>query len=163
QSTPPELAVVPRAGAPPEPTGAASTRDAAARSRPTSQEPAAPFDPGKLPIDDLRAKAAAEDNAAMEELARRLLQGVGVAKDRRAGAGWLLRAAQHGSPQAAFNVGVMYERGFVVERDSVRAVEWYRKAVQANLPMAKHNLALMLRDGKGAPRDGTEAVELLRS
>ena len=52
-------------------------------------------------------------------------------------------------PQSAFNVGVMYERGFVVERDSTRAVEWYRKAAEANLPMAKHNLALMLRDGQG--------------
>jgi len=158
-----EPIVVPPAEAPPEPTSADFARNAASSSPSTSQEPPAPVDLANLPIDELRAKATAEDNAAMEELARRLLQGVGVTKDQQAGAGWLLRAAQHGSPQAAFNVGVMYERGFVVERDSVRAVEWYRKAVQANLPMAKHNLALMLRDGKGAPRDGTEAVELLRS
>jgi localization factor PodJL len=57
----------------------------------------------------------------------------------------------------------MYERGFVVERDSTKAIEWYRKAADANVPMAKHNLALLLRDGKGAPRNGKEAVELLRS
>ena len=99
----------------------------------------------------------------MEELARRLVQGIGVAKDQQAGAGWLLRAAQRGSAQSAFNVGVMYERGFVVERDSTKAIEWYRKAAEANVPMAKHNLALLLRDGKGAPRNGKEAVELLRS
>jgi Putative peptidoglycan binding domain/Sel1 repeat len=153
--------VVPQADVPPEPTSADFSRDAPAPSTPTEQT--GPIDWTSLPIDELRAKANAEDNSAMEELARRLLQGVGVTKDQQAGAGWLLRAAQHGSAQAAFNVGVMYERGFVVERDSVRAVEWYRKAVQANLPMAKHNLALMLRDGKGAPRDGKEAVELLRS
>ena len=158
-----EPLVVPQAETPPEPTSADFARGAASSLPSTSQEPAAPVDPVNLPIDELRAKAADEDNAAMEELARRLMQGVGVARDQQAGAGWLLRAAQHGSAQAAFNVGVMYERGFVVERDSVQAVEWYRKAVQANLPMAKHNLALMLRDGKGAPRDGKEAVELLRS
>ena len=99
----------------------------------------------------------------MEEMARRLVQGAGVPKDQQAGAGWLLRAAQRGSAQSAFNVGVMYERGFVVERDSTHAVEWYRKAVEANLPMAKHHLALMLREGKGAPRNGQEAVDLLRS
>ena len=99
----------------------------------------------------------------MEELARRLVQGIGVPKDQQAGAGWLLRAAQRGSAQSAFNVGVMYERGFVVERDLSKAVEWYRKAADANVPMAKHNLALLLRDGKGAPRNGKEAVELLRS
>ena len=63
---------------------------------------------GIAPAQDKGAKAKAEDNAAMEELARRLLQGAGVTKDQQAGAGWLLRAAQHGSAQAAFNVGVMY-------------------------------------------------------
>jgi peptidoglycan hydrolase-like protein with peptidoglycan-binding domain len=100
---------------------------------------------------------------AMEELARRLVHGEGVAKDQQAGAGWLLRAAQRGSAQAAFNVGVMYERGFVVERDSSKAIEWYRRAIDGDLPMAKHNLALLLRDGKGVARDTKEAVELLRS
>jgi TPR repeat protein len=128
-----------------------------------TQTPAAAINWTSVPIDELRTKANAEDVPAMEELARRLLQGVDVTKDQQAGAGWLLRAAQHGSAQAAFNVGVMYERGFVVERDSTRAVEWYRKAVEANLPMAKHNLALLLRDGKGAPRNGKEAIDLLRS
>ncbi len=99
----------------------------------------------------------------MEEIGRRLIQGADVAKDPQAGAGWLLRAAEAGSAQAAFNVGVMYERGFVVERDSSRAVEWYRKAADGNMPAAKHNLALLLRDGKGAPRDAKRAIELLRS
>jgi TPR repeat protein/peptidoglycan hydrolase-like protein with peptidoglycan-binding domain len=115
------------------------------------------------PIGDVRTRAEASETLAMEELARRLLQGIGVTKDPQAGAGWLLRAAQAGSPQAAFNVGVMYERGFVVERDSSKAIEWYRKAVAADLPMAKHNLALLLRDGKGVARNGKDAVELLRS
>lgn len=116
-----------------------------------------------MPIRELRTRAEANEILAMEELARRLLQGAGVTKDAQAGAGWLLRAAQAGSTQAAFNVGVMYERGFVVERDSSKAIEWYRKAVEADMPMAKHNLALLLRDGKGVARNGKEAVELLRS
>ena len=120
-------------------------------------------DLSEMAIDEVRERANADDVAAMEELARRLVQGVGVAKDQQAAAGWLLRAAQRGSSQAAFNVGVMYERGFVVERDSTKAIEWYRKAAEADVPMAKHNLALLLRDGKGAPRNTKEAVELLRS
>jgi len=61
-----------------------------------------------LPIDEVRTRAGANDIAAMEEVARRLLQGLGVAKDPQAGAGWLLRAAEGGSAQAAFNLGVMY-------------------------------------------------------
>ena len=138
----------------PSPTTAAAT---AGEKDPSS------VDWPALPIDEVRNRANADDVTAMEELARRLVQGIGVAKDQQAAAGWLLRAAQRGSGQSAFNVGVMYERGFVVERDSTKAIEWYRKAAEANVPMAKHNLALLLRDGKGAPRNGKEAVELLRS
>lgn len=154
---------------PPEPTSADIVRSepplaasTGAASAPVA-EPTKPTDWPAVPIDELRTRANANEIPAMEELARRLVQGVGVTKDQQAGAGWLLRAAKHGSTQSAFNVAVMYERGFVVERDSTKAIEWYRKAVAANLAMAKHNLALLLRDGKGAPRDGKEAVELLRS
>ncbi|MDP2372460.1 peptidoglycan-binding protein, partial [Reyranella sp.] len=154
---------------PPEPTSADIVRSEPppAVSTPAAStsvaEPTKPADWAAMPIHELRTRANANEIPAMEELARRLIQGVGVTKDQQAGAGWLLRAATHGSAQSAFNVAVMYERGFVVERDSTKAIEWYRKAVAANLAMAKHNLALLLRDGKGAPRDGKEAVELLRS
>src|SRR6267154_1397082 len=176
-ASPPTSIVVPQAAAPPEPTSTdftnaappptdAPTTAPPATAPPATEEATAPtttVDWTALPIDELRTKANADELPAMEEMSRRLVQGVGVPKDQQAGAGWLLRAAQHGSAQSAFNVGVMYERGFVVERDSVRAVEWYRKAVEANLPMAKHHLALMLREGKGVPRNGQEAVDLLRS
>src|SRR5580704_5216788 len=162
--------VVPQAVAPPEPTSAEFARAAAPpetpasrASEPAAAAPAAAVNWTNLPIDELRTKANADELPAMEEMARRLVQGVGVPKDQQAGAGWLLRAAQHGSAQSAFNVGVMYERGFVVERDSTRAVAWYRKAADANWPMAKHHLALMLREGKGAPRNAPETVDLLRA
>jgi TPR repeat protein/peptidoglycan hydrolase-like protein with peptidoglycan-binding domain len=162
---------VPEVVSPPEVTNAdfgqaeapsTTTATAAAKDKDKDKE-ASSVDWPALPIDEVRNRANADDVTAMEELARRLVQGIGVAKDQQAAAGWLLRAAQRGSGQSAFNVGVMYERGFVVERDSSKAIEWYRKAAEANVPMAKHNLALLLRDGKGAPRNGKEAVELLRS
>jgi TPR repeat protein/peptidoglycan hydrolase-like protein with peptidoglycan-binding domain len=150
----------------PTPPAADLNTEPAAAAVPRAAEgskPATPADWAALPIDELRGRANANDIAAMEEIARRLIQGGGVAKDAQAGAGWLLRAAEAGSPQAAFNVGVLYERGFVVERDSSRAVDWYRKAADGNIPAAKHNLALLLRDGKGAPRDIKRATELLHS
>jgi len=158
---------VPESTSPPEVTSA-DFGQAKAPSTTTAASAAKDKDPSSvdwpaLPIEEVRDRANGDDVTAMEELARRLVQGIGVAKDQQAAAGWLLRAAQRGSGQSAFNVGVMYERGFVVERDSTKAIEWYRKAVEANVPMAKHNLALLLRDGKGAPRNGKEAVELLRS
>ena len=158
---------LPLADAPPAPTGAdfaAKPTDVPAPPpAPETNKPTTLADWASLPIEDVRTRANANEISAMEEIARRLIQGVGVAKDPQAGAGWLLRAAEAGSAQAAFNVGVMYERGFVVERDSSRAVEWYRKAVDGNMPAAKHNLALLLRDGKGAPRDAKRAIELLHS
>jgi TPR repeat protein len=159
---------LPPADTPPAPTGAdfASKRADAPTPPPPAPETGKPItstDWASLPIEDVRTRANANEILAMEEIARRLIQGVGVAKDPQAGAGWLLRAAEAGSAQAAFNVGVMYERGFVVERDSSRAVEWYRKAADGNMPAAKHNLALLLRDGKGAARDAKRAIELLRA
>jgi peptidoglycan hydrolase-like protein with peptidoglycan-binding domain len=156
---------LPAAEPPPEPTSADFARPTPApeQAAPAAPPPAPAIDWTAMPIDQLRTNANANDIPAMEELARRLVQGIGVPKDQQAGAGWMLRAAQRGSAQSAFNVGVMYERGFVVERDSTRAVEWYRKAAEGGMAMAKHNLALMLREGKGAPRDGKEAIELLRS
>jgi localization factor PodJL len=137
-----------------------------ARPEPDKAEPPRPgpgLDYTTLAIDDLRARGDSGDIAAMEEMARRLVQGIGAPRDQQAGAGWLLRAAQAGSPQSMFNVGVMYERGFVVERDSGKAIEWYRKAVAANLAAAKHNLALLLREGKGTARNLPEAIDLLKS
>jgi TPR repeat protein/peptidoglycan hydrolase-like protein with peptidoglycan-binding domain len=177
-TSPPTSIVIPQAAAPPEPTSSDFASAAPPATAPPVAAPAVAAPPAAeaatttpatsvdwtaLAIDELRTRANADEIPAMEEMARRLVQGVGVPKDQQAGAGWLLRAAQHGSAQSAFNVGVMYERGFVVERDSVRAVEWYRKAIGANLPMAKHHLALLLREGKGVQRNGQEAVDLLRS
>src|SRR5476649_2261279 len=81
-----------------------------------------------LAMAELRRRANLDDLQAMEEMARRLIAGTGIAKDPDAGAGWMLRAAERGSTQAAFNVAVMYERGFAVPRDSARAVQWYRRA-----------------------------------
>ncbi|MBV8193028.1 MAG: SEL1-like repeat protein [Alphaproteobacteria bacterium] len=160
QPQPPASLALPLPEAPPSPTTAEFQRE---EERAASPLPADPTDLTKLPLEELRNRATAEEAAAMEELARRLLQGVGIPKDQQAGAGWLLRAADHGSARAAFNAGVMYERGFVVERDPARAIGWYRTAVQAgDLPMAKYNLALMLRDGRGALRDGQDAADLLR-
>lgn len=156
-----------RPAPPPAPVPAPAPPPAPAATPPIPAPPPAPAsastDWSTLALDELRARANTNDVAAMEELGRRLLQGVGTAKDPQAGAGWLLRAANLGSAQSAFNVGVMYERGFVVERDSTKAAEWYRKAADAGLPTAKHNLALMLRDGKGVPRDVKAATALLLS
>jgi peptidoglycan hydrolase-like protein with peptidoglycan-binding domain len=115
-----------------------------------------------MPIDELRQRAQANEIPAMEEFGRRLIAGTGIPRDQKIGVSWFQRAADAGSPTAAFNVGVMYDRGFVLDRDAEKAVDWYRRAVAGGVAAAKHNLALMLREGRGAPQDGPKAVELLR-
>lgn len=150
--------------APPAPVVTTGAPPAAEAEKPKPARTARkPDDWTAVPIDELRSRADDNEPPAMEELGRRLLQGVDMPKDPQAGAGWLLRAANLGSAQSAFNIAVMYERGFVVERDSSKAAQWYRKAADAGLPAAKHNLALLLRDGKGVPRDVKAANQLLLS
>ncbi|MBS0524856.1 MAG: SEL1-like repeat protein [Proteobacteria bacterium] len=142
-------------------TGSAVAQKAPAVSVAASDKPA-DVAWSTMPIDELRQRAQANEVPAMEEFGRRLIAGTGVPRDRKIGVAWVQRAADAGSPTAAFNVGVMYDRGFVLERDAEKAVEWYRKAVDGGVAPAKHNLALMLREGRGAPQDGPKAVELLR-
>lgn len=146
----------------PPPTMSTPVPTPAATPAPAPADSEAPKEPD-FNAEALRARAEAKDIPAMEELGRRLIQGQGLVKDALAGAGWLLRAAEAGSAHSAFNIAVMYERGFVVERDSSKAAYWYRKAADAGLAAAKHNLALLLRDGKGVARDGKAAVDLLLS
>ncbi|MBS0221903.1 MAG: SEL1-like repeat protein [Proteobacteria bacterium] len=144
---------------PPPPPTAADIEPPAAK--PAATGASVSGDPASLPFEELRKQAEAHDPRSMVEMARRLILGVGIAKDPQAGAGWMLRAAELGSSEAAFNVGIMYENGFVVERNSTRAAEWYRRAADKGLPVAEHNLALLLRQGKGVPRDGEKAIKLL--
>jgi TPR repeat protein/peptidoglycan hydrolase-like protein with peptidoglycan-binding domain len=158
----------PEAVAPkPDASASGATPAAPPPATPTPATTPPPSDSATAPpivtTEALRARAAKNEISAMEELGRRLLQGTDAPKDPAAGAGWLLRAAGLGSAQSAFNVGVMYERGFVVERNSSKAAEWYRKAADAGIPAAKHNLALLLRDGKGTARDVKAATQLLLS
>lgn len=145
---------------PPPPT-ATDIEPPAPAAKPATTGASVSGDPTSLPIEELRKRAEAHDPRSMMEMSRRLILGVGIAKDPQAGAGWMLRAAELGSSEAAFNVGVMYENGFVVERNSTHAAEWYRRAADKGLPVAEHNLALLLRQGKGVPRDGEQAIKLL--
>src|SRR5258708_3603190 len=98
---------LPEAAPPPEPTAADFTHsDTPAASTATApKEPGAPIDWPAMAIDELRSRASGDEIPAMEELARRLVHGAGVANDQQAGAGRLLPRAPHGSAQSPFKVG----------------------------------------------------------
>src|SRR5262245_19742723 len=62
-------------------------------------------------------------------------------------------AADRGSVDAMFNLGVLHAEGRGTLRDDVRAVEWYRAAAERGHAAAMYNLATMLEQGRGTPAD----------
>lgn len=67
--------------------------------------------------------------------------------------------AEQGNPDAQFNLGVMYDEGYGVEKDQFKAVEWYTKAANQGYAKAQSNLGFMYAQGKGTPLDYKKATE----
>ncbi len=111
----------------------------------------------------LREAAAAGDSGAELELALRLIDGRGVAKDASAAAQWFERAAVQGVPVAQYRLATLYEKGLGVARDSALAMSWYAKAASAGNARAMHNLAVMNAEGAaGGKPDYAEAAQWFR-
>ena len=73
-----------------------------------------------------------------------------------------LKAAQKGSSEAQFNLGLMYERGIGVKQDYAQAVDWYHKAVKQDHAGAQCNLGMMYEKGLGVKEDYAQAVDWYR-
>jgi len=74
----------------------------------------------------------------------------------------LRAAAECGSVDASFNLGVMYEHSDGVPENLPEAVKYYRQAAEAGDYRAQNNLGWILHKGKGVPRDDIEADMWLR-
>ncbi|HET7315372.1 SH3 domain-containing protein [Salinisphaera sp.] len=70
--------------------------------------------------------------------------------------------AKSGDAAAQYNMGVLYDRGYGVERDYDKARQWYKKAAAQHYPRAEHNLGIMYKAGKGVPRDFGKAAQWFR-
>lgn len=77
-------------------------------------------------------RLAAEQGSpeAQFALAVQLRDGLGVAEDAKAAAGWLMKAADQGHREAQRNLAVFYRLGRGVPRDDNQADEWYRRSVE---------------------------------
>jgi TPR repeat protein len=65
-----------------------------------------------------------------------------------------LRAlAEGGDAEAQINMGVLYDRGQGVPKDSGEAAAWYRKAAEQGDALGQHNLGSMYEEGEGVPKD----------
>ncbi len=118
--------------------------------------------PAGLP-QSLREAAAAGDSLAEFELALRLVDGRGVAKDPHAAEQWFEQAAVRDLPIAQYRLAALYEKGIGVARDSQLAISWYTKAATAGNARAMHNLAVMNAEGAaGGKPDYAEAAQWFR-
>jgi localization factor PodJL len=141
------------------PTGAISPSASAAKAPPADLAAAIPTG---LP-QALHDGAAASDAGAEFELALRLLDGRGVARDPHAASQWFEQAANRGLPIAEYRLAALYEKGVGVTRDLPAAMGWYVKAATAGNARAMHNLAVMHAEGSiGGKPDYATAAEWFR-
>ena len=61
--------------------------------------------------------------------------------------------ANEGDSTAIFALGVMYDNGKGVPKDSVQAVFWYRKSAEQGNAWGQNSLGAMYENGNGVPKD----------
>jgi hypothetical protein len=75
---------------------------------------------------------------------------------------WLRRAARAGEAWAAYHLGLIYDDGLGVPRNSRAARTWYEKSAAAGCPSAQLNLGVLLANLPGKRRDLRCAIKLYR-
>jgi TPR repeat protein len=66
--------------------------------------------------------------------------------------------AEQGDAEAQYNLGVCYNDGDGVEKNSTQAVYWYRKAAEQGHAKAQNNLGVCYNDGDGVEKNYTQEV-----
>ena len=61
--------------------------------------------------------------------------------------------AEQGNANAQYNMGVLYDEGYGVERNYETARGWYEKAAAQGYAKAEHNLGILYQEGHGVPAD----------
>ncbi|UWQ35186.1 SEL1-like repeat protein (plasmid) [Leisingera sp. M527] len=121
--------------------------------------PAAAAGQQALPLEQLRAEAAAGQAAAQYALALRLQDGRGVLQNYAGAADWLTRAAEQGHAAAQNRLGQSYHSGLGVAQDRAQALHWLEQAAASGRAQYLFDLAAVLEqapDGSGA----AQAAEL---
>ena len=67
--------------------------------------------------------------------------------------------AKHGSANAQFYIGKMYEKGISFKKNDYWAHHWINKAAQLGLPDAQYTLGYFYRNGVGVVKDSTQTVK----
>jgi len=68
-------------------------------------------------------------------------------------------AAKQGHPEAAYELGLIFELGKIIPNDFQRAVYWYQQAANLGNSFAQNNLGKMYEDGRGTDKNILRARE----
>lgn len=71
---------------------------------------------------------------------------------------YLKKAAERGSPEAAFQVGMRYTRGESTPRDYTEALSWLESTAKKNHPYAQYRLGMAYLLALGVKKDLFEAA-----
>lgn len=83
-----------------------------------------------MSVEEKIEKAESGDKFAIAQLAAAYLDGDDeVEQDPEKAAYWYRKEAELGESEGAFNLGILYAKGFGVERDFTKAAEWMEKAL----------------------------------
>jgi predicted aspartyl protease len=84
--------------------------------------------------------------------------GQGVRQDYALALSLYKQAAEIGSPEALFRIGVLFANGRGVARSSSEAMRWYTRSAELGDALAQYNLALGYLSGNGVPKDPKRAL-----
>ncbi|MEG9138232.1 tetratricopeptide repeat protein, partial [Acinetobacter baumannii] len=63
-------------------------------------------------------------------------------------------------PEAQYNLGLMYDNGYYVNKDRSKALEFYKLSSDQGYAKAQYNLANIYSDGSLVKQDNEKALEL---
>ena len=140
-------------------TPAPTVAPTAAPTTSAAPTPAAPV-LSAADIETLRKDAEGGDVLAQMRLAQAYALGTGVPQSYEQTASWLRKAADSGSPDGQFWLGVMY-RDSLVAPDPVQMAQLFRKAAEQGYAQAQANLGNLYFTGTGVVQDYVEAHKWL--
>ncbi len=102
------------------------------------------------------------DVGARTNLGIRLQYGLSVSRDLVEAEYWLHAAGGMGSPEAQFQLGLLYIQPEMVAEHGEDALRWFTRAASAGLWIAEYNIGLMYLRGLGTGVNPDEAERWLR-
>lgn len=117
----------------------------------------------KESIANLQIQSERGDVNSQLELAKRYLNGDGVAKNSVESFNWAKKAADQGNPYALYTVGGFYHEGIAVPKNIDLAIEYNKKAADLGDPQAEAVMGSLYYSGEFLEKDDEQAFHWFSS